>query len=39
MKNLLKALKAIELKLPFVTFVFERQNSETIARISGKKSS
>lgn len=37
MKILLKWVKAIELNLLFVTFVFEMPNSETIARVSGKE--
>lgn len=39
MKNLLKSVKAIELNFLFVTFVFERPNSETIARVSWKENS
>ena len=39
MKNLLKPLKAIELNLPFVTLVFEKTHSETIARGPGKENS
>lgn len=37
MKNLIKWVKAIELNLLFVTFVFEKPISETIARVSGKE--
>jgi hypothetical protein len=39
MKNLLKWVKAMELNFLFVTLVFERPNSETIARVSGKENS
>lgn len=37
MKNLLKWVKAIELNFLIITFVFERLDSETIARVSGKE--
>lgn len=37
MKNLLKWLKAVQLRIPFITFVFERPASNTsIARESVK---
>ncbi|MEN2464931.1 hypothetical protein AAIB49_02565 [Ornithinibacillus sp. JPR2-1] len=39
MKNLLKWVKAIKLNLLIVTVVFERPNSDTIARVSGKENS
>lgn len=38
MTNLIKYVKAVEFNLLFITFVFERPNSETIARVPGKES-